>query len=184
MLSFNADGPDGHIGGKAPGARPLLNADLRAARKALVEQGPVLAAHRVVRWQLIDFAQILFGDHGVLVSEQTLSWVLRSMGYRKLSARPRHHAQDQDAIPVFKKPSPPAWQRSHRPRAASRYSSSSATRPGSGKRTPSRAAGRAGVHGPRPRRIGAPPPPTSLAQSARLVAREPGSSCLASPSKR
>jgi hypothetical protein len=29
----------------------------------------------------------------VAVSQQTLSWVLRKMGYRKLSARPRHHAQ-------------------------------------------------------------------------------------------
>ena len=54
-------------------------------------------------------AQILFEDHGVSVSEQTLSRVLRAMGYRKLSARPRHHAQDPDAIPVFKKASPPAW---------------------------------------------------------------------------
>ena len=31
VLAFNADGPDGLIGGKAPGARPRLNADLRAA---------------------------------------------------------------------------------------------------------------------------------------------------------
>jgi transposase len=120
VLAFNADGPDGLIGGKAPGARPRLNADLRAVLKALVEQGPVPAAHGVVRWRLVDLAQILFEDHGVSVSEQTLSRVLRAMGYRKLSARPRHHAQDQDAIPAFKKPSPPAWQRSRRPRAASR----------------------------------------------------------------
>ena len=120
VLAFNADGPDGLIGGKAPGARPRLNADLRASLKALVEQGPVPAAHGVVRWRLIDLAQILFEDHGVSVSEQTLSRVLRGMGYRKLSARPRHHAQDQNAIPAFKKPFPPAWQRSHRPRAASR----------------------------------------------------------------
>jgi transposase len=120
VLAFNADGPDGLIGGKAPGARPRLNADLRAALKALVEQGPVPAAHGVVRWRLVDLAQILFEDHGVSVSEQTLSRVLRAMDYRKLSARPRHHAQDQDAIAVFKKPSPPAWQRSRRPRAASR----------------------------------------------------------------
>ncbi|MWV22943.1 winged helix-turn-helix domain-containing protein [Methylobacterium sp. 2A] len=26
------------------------------------------------------------------------------MGYRKLSARPRHHAQDPDAIPAFRAP--------------------------------------------------------------------------------
>ena len=30
------------------------------------------------------------------------------MGYRKLSARPRHHAQDDDAIPTFKKLSRPS----------------------------------------------------------------------------
>jgi transposase len=48
VLAFNADGPDGLIGGKAPGARPRLNADLRAALKALVEQGLVPAAHGVV----------------------------------------------------------------------------------------------------------------------------------------
>src|SRR3954451_13977381 len=49
-LALNADGPCGLIGGKAPGARPLLNADVRAALKALVEQGPMPAAHGVVRW--------------------------------------------------------------------------------------------------------------------------------------
>lgn len=41
VLAFNADGPDGLIGGKAAGARPRLNADLRVALRALVEQGPV-----------------------------------------------------------------------------------------------------------------------------------------------
>lgn len=40
------------------------------------------------------------------ISKQTLSRELRALGYRKLSARPRHHAQDADAIPAFKKTSP------------------------------------------------------------------------------
>jgi transposase len=120
VLAFNADGPDGLIGGKAPGARPRLNADLRAALKALVEQGPMPAAHGVVRWRLVDLAQILFEEYGVSVSEQTLSRVLRTLGYRKLSARPRHHAQDPAAADAFKKPSPPTWQRSRRQRTASR----------------------------------------------------------------
>ena len=35
------------------------------------------------------------------------------MGYRKLSARPRHHAQAEGAIEDFKKVSPIAWTRSH-----------------------------------------------------------------------
>jgi Winged helix-turn helix len=41
-----------------------------------------------------------------------LSRELRSMGYRKLSARPRHHAQAEGAIEEFKKSSQPAWTRS------------------------------------------------------------------------
>ena len=118
VVAFNTDGPDGLIDGKAPGARPRLNAEQRDLLKALIEQGPTPAAHGVVRWRLCDLAQILSEDHGVSVSEQTLSRVLLAMGYRKLSARPRHHAQDPDAAAVFKKTSPAAWRRSRRLSAA------------------------------------------------------------------
>jgi hypothetical protein len=38
------------------------------------------------------------------ISEQTLSRYLHAMGYRKLSARPRHHAQNREAVEDFKKP--------------------------------------------------------------------------------
>jgi Winged helix-turn helix len=46
------------------------------------------------------------------IAKQTLSRELRAMGYRKLSARPRHHAQAQGAIKDFKKASPCAWKNS------------------------------------------------------------------------
>ena len=48
----------------------------------------------------------------VKVSKQTLSRELRAMGYRRLSARPRHHAQAEGAISAFKKVSPRVWTRS------------------------------------------------------------------------
>ena len=118
VLAFNAKGPDGLLTGKAPGPRPRLSAVHRAVLRALVEQGPLPAAHGVVRWRLVDLSQILFEDHGVSISEQTLSRELRAMGYRKLSARPRHHAQDPEAAAIFKKTSPPVWQRSVRPSAS------------------------------------------------------------------
>jgi len=38
----------------------------------------------------------------------------RALGYRKLSARPRHYAQDADAAETFKKTSPPRWRKSPR----------------------------------------------------------------------
>jgi len=40
-------------------------------------------------------------EFAVSISTQALSRELRTMGYRKLTARPRHHAQDVDAIPAF-----------------------------------------------------------------------------------
>jgi hypothetical protein len=55
-----------------------------------------------VRWRLVDFVQWIRDEFAVSISTQTLSRELRAMGYRKLTARPRHHAQDVDAIPAFR----------------------------------------------------------------------------------
>lgn len=46
-------------------------------------------------------------EFAVSINTQTLSRELRAMGYRKPTARPRHHAQYADAIPAFKKTSQP-----------------------------------------------------------------------------
>lgn len=59
-----------------------------------------------------NLAQWLWEEFRVSVSEQTLSREVRAMGYRKLAARPKHHAQDPQAIEDFKKTFPPQWQRS------------------------------------------------------------------------
>ena len=120
VLAFNADGPAGLIDGKAPGHPPLLNAAQRQALARTVETGPIPAAHGVVRWRLVDLAQWVFDEFGLSISKQTLSRELRALGFRKLSARPRHHAQDAEALATFKKTLSPAWRRS--PRATRRAS--------------------------------------------------------------
>lgn len=120
VLRFNAKGPDGLIDIKPPGSRPLLGAEQRRALARIVEDGPIPAAHGVVRWRLIDLAQWGWDEFAISISQQTLSRELRAMGYRKLSARPRHHAQDAEAIPAFKKISPPSWRRSGRRSRAAR----------------------------------------------------------------
>lgn len=112
VLRFNASGPDGLIDGVPPGGVPLLDDARRRALAGIVESGPIPASHGVVRWRLVDLAQWVWDEFSVSISKQTLSRELRAMGYRKLSARPRHHAQDADAIPTFKKTSPPKWRRS------------------------------------------------------------------------
>lgn len=114
VLRFNRAGPDGLLDGKAPGQRPLLDTTHKKALAEAIERGPNPAAHGVVRWRLVDLIQWLHDEFDLSVSKQTLSRELRAMGYRKLTARPRHHAQDAEAIPAFKKTSPPKWQRSGR----------------------------------------------------------------------
>lgn len=121
VVKFNAGGPEGLIDRKAPGQPSRLNAMHRAALAAIIESGPVPAIHGVVRWRLVDLAQWLFEEHRVLISPKTLSREVRALGYRKLSARPRHHAQAEGAIDAFKKAGQRVWTRS-RARAASRPS--------------------------------------------------------------
>jgi hypothetical protein len=56
----------------------------------------------VVRWRIIDLCQWVWEEYEITVSKQTLSRELRALGYRKLSARPRHHAQMAGAVEAFK----------------------------------------------------------------------------------
>jgi transposase len=111
VLKLKACGPEGLIDRKAPGQPSRLTDAHRAAIAAVIESGPVPAVHGVVRWRLVDLCQWLWEEHQVAVSKQTLSRELRAMNYRKLSARPRHHAQADDAVEAFKRASPLAWTR-------------------------------------------------------------------------
>jgi transposase len=111
VLRFNAEGCDGLLNGKAPGAPSILDDSQRQALRQVVADGPIPAVHGVVRWRLIDLAQWVFDAFQVSISKQTLSRELRAMGFRKLSARPRHHEQDEEAAAAFKKNFPPSWRK-------------------------------------------------------------------------
>ncbi len=116
VLRFNAAGPDGLVDGKAAGQTPKLDDAQRQALVRIVESGPIASVHGVVRWRLIDLAQWVWDEFSVSVSKQTLSRELRAMGFRKLSARPHHHAQNEHAVEAFKKNSPPSWRTSRNAR--------------------------------------------------------------------
>jgi transposase len=118
VLKFNAHGPEGLIDRKPPGQAPRLNDTHRVALSAIVESGPIPAVHGVVRWRIVDLCQWIWEEFRVVVAKQTLSRELRAMGYRKLSARPRHHAQAAGAIEDFKKACPNAWRRSRAKKAS------------------------------------------------------------------
>jgi transposase len=112
VLRFNDGGPDGLATRKAPGRASILNDAQRARLAEMVEIGPIPAAHGVVRWRLCDLAQWLWDEFQLSITRHTLGRELRAMGYRKLSARPRHRGQKPDDIAIFKKSSLPAWRRS------------------------------------------------------------------------
>lgn len=118
VVKFNASGPAGLIDRKPPGQPSRLDDTHRAALRAVIESGPIPAIHGVVRWRLIDLCQWLWDEFQVSVAKPTLSRELRAMGYRKLSARPRHHAQAEGAIDLFKTAFPPCWTRSRARRAS------------------------------------------------------------------
>src|SRR3984957_2891498 len=103
VLRFNARGPGGLIDRKAPGQPSRLNDEQRAALAAMVENGPIPAVHGVIRWRIIHLCQWIWEEYKISVSKQTLSRELRAIGYRKLSARPRHHAQKAGAVEAFQK---------------------------------------------------------------------------------
>ena len=116
VLRFNAEGPEGLLTGKAPGARPLLSPEQRRALERVIHEGPIPAVHGVVRWRLVDLIQWLWDEFRMTLSKQTLSREIRALGYRKLSARPRHHEKSEAQVDTFKKPSPLVSRRSRQVR--------------------------------------------------------------------
>ena len=118
VLRLNRDGPTGLLNGKAPGKAALLDDAQRERLRQVVDDGPIPAIHGVVRWRLIDLMAWVFEEFRLSISKQTMSRELRAMGFRKLSARPRHHAKSEAAADAFKKRSRPVWTRSPRPRPA------------------------------------------------------------------
>lgn len=173
VLRFNALGPAGLVDRKAPGQPSRLSDKHRAALAAMVESGPIPAVHGVVRWRVIDLCQWVWDEFQISVSKQTLSRELRAMNYRKLSGRPRHHAQAAGAVETFKKTGPRQWRRSRASAALipATERSGLATRPGWDRKTRSPAAGRGAAPALRPRLTSAPLRPMSSAPSAPRGAR-------------
>src|SRR3982750_4256439 len=184
VVKFNAHGPEGLVNRKPPGQPSKLTNTHRAALQAIVEQGPIPAIHGVVRWRLIDLIQWVWEEFRLSISKQTLSPELRAMNYRKLSARPRHHAKNEAAVAAFKKTSRPVWRSLRRPRpAASPSRSGSPMRRGSGRRTRSPAVGLNAAPARQPPRTKGQPRPISLGLSVRLKARARAWFCPAAPPK-
>jgi hypothetical protein len=60
-----------------------------------------------------DLAQWIRDEFQLSVTRHTLGRELRALGYRKVTARPRHRGQKPDDIAIFKKSSLPVWSKSN-----------------------------------------------------------------------
>jgi Winged helix-turn helix len=76
------------------GFRPLTMA---AEVAKMVRDGPALSEHGVVRWRRVDLSLVIEARFGVRLAERSVGDVLRRLGFRRLSARPRHPGHDAAA---------------------------------------------------------------------------------------
>ena len=71
----------------------------------IVETGPDLETHGVVRWRRIDLVRVIEERFGVAYSERAISGLLAVLRFSHISARPQHPKQDSQVIEAFKKTS-------------------------------------------------------------------------------
>ena len=112
VLRYNAEGIGGLCNRMAGGPKPRLTPEQEALVADLVRKGPDPAVDGVVRWRRVDLA------------ERSVGAMLRRLGFRRLSVRPRHPQQDPAAQEAHKKTSP-IWSKPRSPnmRAKSRSNS-------------------------------------------------------------
>jgi transposase len=130
---YNAVGLEGLSDKLAPGRRPRLSSEQEAELAELVRQGPNLAEHGVVRWRRIDLSRLIKQRYGVTLAERSVGDLLRRLGFRRMSVRPRCPQQDAALQEAHKKTSR-IWSvpASRRTRATSRSKSGGRTKPASG----------------------------------------------------
>jgi transposase len=103
---YNALGLAGLSDRLAPGAKPKLSAAQMQEVAELVRQGPDVTVHGVVRWRRIDLSGVIEQRYGIKLAERSVGDLLRRLGFRRLSVRPRCPAQDVAAQEAHKKTSP------------------------------------------------------------------------------
>jgi transposase len=71
VVRFNADGPDGLLNRWSSGPKRKLIDEHRRALAEMVDRGPDLAIHGVVRWRRCDLAKWLREEFDISVEEST-----------------------------------------------------------------------------------------------------------------
>lgn len=102
-LNYNDLGLRGLSSRVPRGSKRRLTPEQEAELAKWVHEGPDLSEHGVVRWRRMDLSRVIEARFGVHLAERGVGEVLRRMGFRRLSARPRHIGHDPQAQDVYKK---------------------------------------------------------------------------------
>ena len=100
---FNAEGPEGLYSKPGLGPSCRLSEAQQQELAALIEAGPDLAKHGVVRFRLCDLCALVEERFGVTYGEQGLSKLIKKLGFRRISARPQHPKSDHEVQAEYKK---------------------------------------------------------------------------------
>src|SRR3984893_7602837 len=120
VLRCNAEGIAGLCNRIAAGPKPRLTPEQEATVAERVRKGPDLAKHGVVRWRRVDLARVIKTRFNVILAERSVGAMLRRLGFRRLSVRPRHPQQDPAAQEAHKKTSP-IWSKPQSPSMRAKY---------------------------------------------------------------
>jgi transposase len=131
VIRYNAEGVAGLCNRMTAGPKPRLTPEQEAMVADLVRKGPDPAVDGVVRWRRVDLARVIKIQFNVTLAERSVGAMLRRLGFRRLSVRPRHPQQDPAAQEAHKKTSP-IWSKPQSPsmRAKSRSNFGGRTKPG------------------------------------------------------
>jgi transposase len=137
VIRYNAAGLAGLSNRRAPGSAPKLSPERAAVVAGWVQAGPELSQDGVVRWRRIDLAHKIEAEWGVHLAERSVGDLLRRLGFRRVSVRPRHPKQDPAEQEAHKK-TLPIWSPApcRNTPGANRWRSGGRTRLGSVSRAP------------------------------------------------
>jgi transposase len=106
VIRYNAEGVEGLRDRPRPGRPGQLSEEQLAELARLVEAGPDIDVHGVVRWRCVDLQAQIKQRFEVEMSERHVGRLLKRLKFTRLSVRPRHIEADEAAQEAFKKTSP------------------------------------------------------------------------------
>ena len=103
VIRYNDEGVEGLRDRPRSGRPGQLSQEQLAELARLVEAGPDIDVHGVVRWRCVDLQAQIKQRFEVEISERHVGRLLKRLQFTRLSVRPRHPEADAAAQETFKK---------------------------------------------------------------------------------